>query len=286
MIKIDKKTVVLGLCTVTGIVLAGSNVSVSDGIASSASVWEKPLSATDQLRVRSHTVVLDTDLSASEIWINYGGNSSVIVDQNYTLSAKKAIEIGRNGGTQGKLIQSAGRVTTDALYVGGIVPVSDLDKKSSDRKAGKYDLSGGELSVSGPLTVSIHGSELNISGGKITAATVTVDAALSVSGNSASIFFGSLNATVGTGSEIKLVFGADGMCPINVSGAADLSNTTLTIDGSAYTGSATTFTLLTAGTLKDVASSFNVIGFPKYTLEQNTSTGVVTLHVTPVALVG
>jgi hypothetical protein len=274
----NTKLVVFGFCTVAGIVLAGSNVSVSDGNASSASVWGKPLSATDQLRVRSHTVVLDKDLSASEIWINYGGDSSVIVDQNYTLSAKKAIEIGRKGGTQGKLIQSAGRVTAAALYVGGTVPASDDDKKSSDRKAGKYDLSGGELSVSGPLSVSIHGSELNISGGKITAAKVTVDAALSVSGNSASISFGSLNATADTGSEIKLVFGADGMSPINVSGAADLSYTALTIDGSAYTGSATTFTLLTAGTLKNIASGFNVIGFSKYTLDQNTSTGVVKLN--------
>lgn len=84
---------------------------------------------------------------------------------------------------------------------------------------------------------------------------------LKVVGDAASIDIGWMGTFAG--SDLVFEFDETGVSPVNVSGWMSLSNTLLTVDGSGYTGSAGTHTLLDSANLASKVDSGNItiIGF-------------------------
>lgn len=130
-------------------------------------------------------------------------------------------------------------------------------------------------------TINISGGTVNASGGQVLLANTTT---LSITGDAATIQMDRLNMnTAARAATVNFNFGPTGVSPIQNDAFLHLSNATLNIDGSNYTGGSGTFDLFTAPNVASLSPTVNVTGFGvegvDYTFLQSTTSNIVQLNV-------
>lgn len=215
------------------------------------------------------------------------GGKTVTVD--YIAPVNSAVFIGENFTTgTGTVNVIAGKLETSRLEIG----------RRSIGGAGWLNISGGtvlftgaagtEVSIGGEVAGKHTEGHLNISGGTLTGSlgigsAIAGDSndTMTVIGNAATIT--GVNLNLYASGTLDFIFGAAGISTMAYSGTfSNYTGSTIIIDGSAYTGGANTFDLITAGTLTAQNSTVILTNFANTaTLNWGTEPGIVSVSIIP-----
>jgi len=266
------KVYVLLACLAAGSVLMGQttiNVGTDTGWSG---ISPKPTSI-DTVVIRfDATVTLDEDATVNVLRVNNVAaptNATFAITQNYELTASQ-VQLGVSTGA-GYVNQSGGSA---------ISPIFTINH-SGTGDLSIYNLSGGSVTASTRIDINNQGL-LAVSGGTITAPlNVKAGGTFRITGNAADLSGVNLNTSAGL---FDFVFGASGISTIGSTRANDLGLSSMTINGSAYVGTDTTFTLFDLGSISTQINTANitVTGFSKpYEITQDAATGIVQLTLIP-----
>ncbi len=234
-------------------VLSKDNATWSD-----STVWSTDVvpGGGDSAFIRQgYTVTVDSDVgSVIKMYIGdlatYGSSGTVNIVDGGKLVSSGASQIGRQKNTaygelnlSGGLFQSGDSAGSQALWIG-------VDTASVD-STGIFTISGGTFvgrMILGSAVAGDSGDKLRIIG-----STATI-------GNTSTT--GQFSLEVRASGTIEWVFDKDGGSGMDFREVATFPlGSSITVDGSAYTGPAQTFTLLRAATISSVAPSITLTGF-------------------------
>jgi hypothetical protein len=158
---------------------------------------------------------------------------------------------------------------------------------------GTVKLQSGSVSMSGASSVRLDSNLFEISGGSLTLdANVVLGYAkaseMKIIGDEATLNFKTFSQAADNGASgtIRFVLDETGVSTINVAEWINLEASTLVVDGSAYTGGAGTFDLITSGSFMPAniadTNKFSITGFANGAfITQDTDANKVTLTVIP-----
>lgn len=212
-------------------------------------------------------------MTTPALTVNSGGSANLTggtLNMNGTLTANGTVTI--NGGTIARTITG---VNTSIAGTGKIELLS-----------GSYALTGGGATDQinlGAALIEVSGGTLNwtgqVRGGN-------AGGVFRVIGDDATINMGRWNSQTGQGTEhtLEFVLGETGISTIVVDGFVHLSGATINIDGSAYTGAAGTFNLISTPNIASLSSSITLTGFDAFQdafVTQSTTDNIFTLTIVP-----
>lgn len=242
----------------------------------------------------------DTTSNWLQDWTN-----ATVSDGTYLLPAASAgdealIDDGRSIVVDSAITVDPGTITVGAASTLEIQGGSLTNGGSGPRtvftdtngSGGAVLISGGTFTATGAAptdalfvqadSITISGGTFDMSGGQVILADTT---ALTVVGDEAGIQMDRLNVNSPTrAATIRFVFDENGISCIDSSAFINLSEATLIIDGSAYTGVAASFDLFSSPNIASVASDVTVIGLGEegkdYVLTQDTENNIVRIEIT------
>lgn len=237
-------------------------------------------------------------VTAQQIQINQNGAGAL---SEYNLSGGSATATTSvTVDNQGLLAISGGTLTTPELIANGTVTIdggtiartitgvntSIAGTGKIELLSGSYALTGGGASDQinlGAALIEVSGGTLNwtgqVRGGN-------AGGVFRVIGDEATISMLRLNAREDQDYDhtFEFVLGEAGISTITVDGFVHLSGATINIDGSAYTGGAGTFDLISTPNLASASSSITLTGFDAFEdafVTQDTNDNIFTLTIIP-----
>jgi hypothetical protein len=146
---------------------------------------------------------------------------------------------------------SGGMLTASSLNI-GINTTNALGLSSFSQSGGTGSVSTASLGGAGGGTYRISGGRLDVSG----VLNLNSNGCLTVVGGNASVSAGGFAAQ--TGAELAFELKQNGIRTVQAGGSVDLSDVSISIDGSVYGGVATNFVLLSADTLVSMPDATNI----------------------------
>lgn len=238
----------------------------------------------------ANTVYFNTangDWAVASNWYNSTQptvSDTAVAPSGTTLTISTSVITGgllMGGSGQGSFTTIAGTGTVNLINGGTLQTYQGGAQRNQTDTTSIFNMSGGTCNVTGYFevgnsTISNNVGIATISGGTLTQTntsnktpggfligtdtSTTGHGTLIIQGNSVAISGTTLvNYAYGT---LKYKLGATGISAFNLSGNATFSNgSTLLIDGSDYTGGASTFTLLTSSSLTNSGAQIQYTGF-------------------------
>ncbi|MDF7823570.1 hypothetical protein P4B35_06055 [Pontiellaceae bacterium B12227] len=226
------------------------------GVSGTATLNATTLTANGTLNVSAGALNAAT-LNVNDS-VNHSGSGLATVN---TLNVNASGNYNLTGGTlntEGTTITVAGLIDVD----GGTVSIDQGPANVAINGAGLLTLKSGTLEATGSAATDLLdiNTDIEISGGSLNLLGQTrVNGEFKVVGDAATINLARLSAA--GGGSMSLVFDDTGVSTVNVSGWMTLSDMDLVVDGTAYTGSETSFVLLDAVNNTASLNSYTVTGF-------------------------
>ncbi|VGO12507.1 hypothetical protein PDESU_01060 [Pontiella desulfatans] len=230
-------------------------------------------------------------VSSATVNVGGTGTSSYNLSGSGALSPATAINVGATAGKAGALNQSGGTASTSALNVGtdGAYNLTGGTLTTTGTAVtvnGQLDINGGTWTIEQDLAnVTIDGNglltlqsgtlettgtdptdlllvktDIEVSGGTMNLiGQARLNAELKILGDAATISLARLGSA--GGGTANFIFDDTGVSTVNVSAWMTLDDLDLIVDGSAYTGSETSFVLLDAVNNTASLKSYTVTGF-------------------------
>ena len=234
-------------------------------------------------------------VTADQFSINHNSAGAL---SEYNLSGGSATATTRvTVNNQGLLDISGGTLTTPELIANGTVTIDGgtiartiTGVNTSIGGTGKVELLSGSYALTGGGAtdqINLGAALIEVSGGTLDWTGQVrggLNGTFRVIGNEATIDMGRLNAQTGLEHTLDFVLGESGISTITVDGFVHLSGATINIDGSAYTGGAGTFDLISTPNLASASSSITLTGFDTFEdafVTQSTADNIFTLTIIP-----